>query len=275
MKPSRLLTRQSFAATALLCAALTATAQVPSRQAQESAPAREDAQALVHQGLRLADAGHHAGAVEAYNHALRLAPNDAAIYNNLGGSYARLKRYEEAFAALERAVALQPDFAVAHYNLGEVYGITGRDAAALAEYGRALTLDPKYNKAHVKMCQTYLALERDNEAVACYETLLKRAPQDAETRANYGYALFRTKQHKKAVATLEEAVHKSPGRLHFVRVRLEWSGGKWRATPTGSQGSHIQSSLVDCDGVARFGADASVLNEGDEVMIEVWKLPAQ
>ncbi len=77
------------------------------------------------------------------------------------------------------------------------------------------------------------------------------------------------------VATLEEAVHKSPGRLHFVRVRLKWSGGKWRATPTGSQGSHIQSSLVDCDGVARFGADASVLNEGDEVMIEVWKLPAQ
>lgn len=77
------------------------------------------------------------------------------------------------------------------------------------------------------------------------------------------------------VATLEEAVHKSPGRLHFVRVRLAWRDGQWRATPTGRQGSHIQSSLVDCDGVARFEADAPVLNEGDDVVVEVWKLPAQ
>jgi molybdopterin molybdotransferase len=74
-------------------------------------------------------------------------------------------------------------------------------------------------------------------------------------------------------ATLTEAVTKSPGRLHFVRVRLSGSGEGWRATPTGPQGSHIQSSLVGSHGVARFAADETKLDEGSEVIVEVWRLP--
>jgi molybdopterin molybdotransferase len=74
-------------------------------------------------------------------------------------------------------------------------------------------------------------------------------------------------------ATLTETIEKKPGRLHFVRVRLEGDENEWRAIPTGPQGSHIQSSLVDCNGVARFGRDESRLEEGAEVVVEVWSLP--
>jgi molybdopterin molybdotransferase len=75
------------------------------------------------------------------------------------------------------------------------------------------------------------------------------------------------------VAELTEPIRKAPGRLHFVRVRLEPLGARWRASPTGSQGSHIQSSLIDCHGVARFGRDDSLLEAGSEVVVEVWHLP--
>jgi molybdopterin molybdotransferase len=74
-------------------------------------------------------------------------------------------------------------------------------------------------------------------------------------------------------ATLTEAIEKPPGRLHFVRVRLEGSEDGWRATPTGPQGSHIQSSLVDCHGVARFHINETRLEKGAEVIVEVWQLP--
>lgn len=76
-------------------------------------------------------------------------------------------------------------------------------------------------------------------------------------------------------ARLTETIHKAPGRLHFVRVRLELREGQWFATPTGAQGSHIQSSLVDCHGVALFGREEARLEAGSEVVIEVWRLPAQ
>jgi molybdopterin molybdotransferase len=75
------------------------------------------------------------------------------------------------------------------------------------------------------------------------------------------------------IASLTEPLSKPPGRLHFVRVRLEVDESGWRATPTGPQGSHIQSSLVGCDGVARFELDKTELAAGDEVEVEVWRLP--
>jgi molybdopterin molybdotransferase len=74
-------------------------------------------------------------------------------------------------------------------------------------------------------------------------------------------------------ATLTETITKRPGRLHFVRVRLRNRDKEWFATPTGPQGSHIQSSLVDCHGVARFGREESKLTEGQSVTVEIWRLP--
>jgi molybdopterin molybdotransferase len=74
-------------------------------------------------------------------------------------------------------------------------------------------------------------------------------------------------------ATMTETITKRPGRLHFVRVRLSNRDHEWFATPTGSQGSHIQSSLVDCHGVARFGREESKLTEGQRVAVEIWRLP--
>jgi molybdopterin molybdotransferase len=75
-------------------------------------------------------------------------------------------------------------------------------------------------------------------------------------------------------ARLSETITKEPGRMHFVRVRLAFTDGEWVATPTGPQGSHIQSSLIDCHGVARFERDATALEAGTEVVVEVWRLPS-
>lgn len=75
------------------------------------------------------------------------------------------------------------------------------------------------------------------------------------------------------VARLTQPLSKEPGRLEFVRVMLEQDGGAWHATPTGAQGSHIQTSLIGANGVARFAADESRLEEGQEVTVEVWGLP--
>ncbi len=76
-------------------------------------------------------------------------------------------------------------------------------------------------------------------------------------------------------ATLTETITKPPGRLHFVRVRLDLKEGRFRATPTGPQGSHIQSSLINCHGVALFERDAGVLEAGATVAVEVWRLPEE
>ena len=74
-------------------------------------------------------------------------------------------------------------------------------------------------------------------------------------------------------ATLTETIRKTPGRLHLVRVKLTFDDRAITATPTGLQGSHIQSSLVGCDGLARFAKDASVAEAGSSIDVEVWRVP--
>ncbi|MDQ3646165.1 MAG: molybdopterin molybdotransferase MoeA [Actinomycetota bacterium] len=74
-------------------------------------------------------------------------------------------------------------------------------------------------------------------------------------------------------ARLVGALEKPPGRLHFVRVRLRPVPQGWDAIPTGPQGSHIQSSLVDCHGLVRFPVDEVRLEDGASVIVEVWRLP--
>lgn len=76
-------------------------------------------------------------------------------------------------------------------------------------------------------------------------------------------------------ARLTEALDKRPGRLHFVRVTLSRDDAGWAATPTGPQGSHIQSSLLNCHGVARFEIDESHLDPDSDVVVEVWSLPEE
>ena len=74
-------------------------------------------------------------------------------------------------------------------------------------------------------------------------------------------------------ARLATEVRHHPGRLELVRVRLHRDAEGWVATPTGAQGSHVQSSLVATDGLARIPIDAERLVAGSPVVVEVWRLP--
>jgi molybdopterin molybdotransferase len=51
-------------------------------------------------------------------------------------------------------------------------------------------------------------------------------------------------------ATLLETVRKAPGRRAFIRVRLEATDGRWRASLAGGQDSHVLSALAAADGLA-------------------------
>lgn len=76
-------------------------------------------------------------------------------------------------------------------------------------------------------------------------------------------------------ARLEGDIEKTPGRQHFVRVRLTQDARGWIASPTGPQGSHIQSSLVGCDGAVIFSIEATHIKDGDEVEVELWRIPGR
>ena len=63
-------------------------------------------------------------------------------------AYDNLGRYQDALAAYQQAIRLKPDRAEAYYNLGVTYGDLGRRHEEIAAYQQAIRLKPDYAAAH-------------------------------------------------------------------------------------------------------------------------------
>ncbi len=102
------------------------------------------ADALSDRGSVLIEMKRPSDALQSYDAAIALEPDDGELFTNRSTALSALKRYDEALAACDRAVALQPSLAQAHVNRGNVLMILTRFDEAEAAFGRALELKPDH-----------------------------------------------------------------------------------------------------------------------------------
>ena len=74
---------------------------------------------------------------------------------------------------------------------------------------------------------------------------------------------------RSVVARLSADYSKVRGRAEAIRVRLETGTDGWRITPTGPQGSHVLTSMLDADGLAFAPAGLVDLPAGTELRVEL------
>ena len=79
--------------------------------------------------------------------ALRLKPNFAEAYNNLGAALTDQGRVDEAISHYTAALRLQPRYVKARYNLGMTLARQGRFAEAREHFAEVLRLDPNHAAA--------------------------------------------------------------------------------------------------------------------------------
>lgn len=70
-------------------------------------------------------------------------------------------------------------------------------------------------------------------------------------------------------AIAAEPLRSSPGKRSFLRVRLAREGDRWLAKPTGSQGSHVVSSIARADGLAVIAEDVLEVPAGEPVRVHL------
>jgi tetratricopeptide (TPR) repeat protein len=100
------------------------------------------------------------GAIELFKKAAAARPDNAIIWNNLGGQYLLAKNYKDATPALEKATQLQPGFSKAFLNLGSAYRGTKDFEKAQASYQHALELFPNYADAVFDLGILYLDADK-------------------------------------------------------------------------------------------------------------------
>ncbi len=159
-------------------------------------------------GLSLMDSGSLSKAIGHFREAIRLKPDCADAFNNLGNAYSKIPgRSADAIAALEQALRFYPNMPEALSNLGwTLTNVPGRLNEGIARLQTALQLRPDFYRAENSLG---LALEkipgRLDEAIAHFETALESAPNFADARINVGNALVRAGRFPEAIGQLERA----------------------------------------------------------------------
>jgi tetratricopeptide (TPR) repeat protein len=167
------------------------------------------------QALQNAVKHHQSGnlsqAVAGYQHVLRLKPNNAEAYNNLGVALKEQGRVDEAVRCYQQALRLKLHYVEAHNNLANAYFTLGKLDDAIASFREALRLKPDYVDAHTNLGNVLVQQGKLDEAADCYREALRLKPDFWEACINFGNVLDRQDKVEEAISCYRQALQIKPG----------------------------------------------------------------
>jgi tetratricopeptide (TPR) repeat protein len=123
-------------------------------------------------------------AMEQFNIAIRLGPDDLWSRANLGAAYEKLGRFEDAKREYLAAIRVNPKFVATHNNLGVLYGKQGQMEKAMEEFDTALKLDHTFAEAHNNKGMVYERLGQFEKAAGEYRSAIASDPGFTLARHN-------------------------------------------------------------------------------------------
>ena len=83
-------------------------------------PRVQSAEIYLNKAISLAELERFEEALECYDKATTLEPNDSLLWYNKGVVLTDLERFDDAIINYEKAISIQPDYADAWYNKAEL-----------------------------------------------------------------------------------------------------------------------------------------------------------
>lgn len=165
-------------------------------------------------GTRKIQEGDIIGAVEHLKKAVRLRPDLAEGFHNLGFAFEKTGDIPAAIAAYEKAVVLKPNYASALNNLGFLLATTEKDTIrAVRLCQQAIELEP--NSANFRDSMGWACFKggRIDEAVKHFQQAARLDPSFAKPRFNLGLCEFNRKNYAAAAREFSTAIQLDPGFL--------------------------------------------------------------
>ena len=161
-------------------------------------------------GLTFQEKGKYEEAIEHYNEATRINPQDATAYNNRGVAKGELGRPEEAIADCNEAIRINPQYALPYNNRGTAKLALGWHHDAIADCDRAIHINPQYADAYYNRGTAKVALGRQEEAITDHNEAIRINPQHAAAYTNRGTAKDALGRHHEAIVDYDQAIRLNP-----------------------------------------------------------------
>lgn len=141
---------------------------------------------------------------------IRIDPNNAIAWGNLGMSLGALGKLPDAENALRTSVDLNSNLHALWRNLGHTLALQGKLKEACPAFEKAIEVNPKYFDAWDERGTVLRRLEDLKGAEAAYRRALQINPNAAETWANLGSLLKRINCANEAEEAFRKAIQLKP-----------------------------------------------------------------
>src|SRR5205809_7596307 len=171
-----------------------AASPVPSRTDQTVDP-----RALFEQAQRALNAGDYAQAEQGFLAVLRIDPQSAGAYFNLGVVYLRTEKFDAAIASLEKARRLAPAIAGVELNLGLAHYRKQDFRNAIPHFASYLSRDPSTLQAQYLKGISHFMIHQYQQAVEALESIASRQQDDPNFLLILGICYYQKQDFDNAI----------------------------------------------------------------------------
>lgn len=206
-------------------------------------PGTEQARLHNERAKKLFEAGKYAEAEIEVREAIRLAPNWAALHDNLGTICSEQDKFLEALMHYIDALRIDPESPTVTYNLGyfllqvgldtaqsllettlerepmypdarralgDLFLERGENSKAISTFARAIEQNPKDTRARFRLSDIFWEQGDYHESAQQLQSILQHTPQDPVAWHNLGLTAIMLKDSPRAEEALRKAVELEP-----------------------------------------------------------------
>ena len=169
---------------------------------------RNDIRAYVYfdQGKQKYYDGDAKGAINDFNQAIELTPNDAKVYKFRAKSKVKLEDYQAAIEDYNQVMKLNPDDASAYKERAEAKRKLRNPTGAIEDYNQAIKLNPKDAFTYRASADAKRKSGDYTGAIEDYSQAIKLNPEDAEAYKNRGKARAELGDYVEAIEDYSQAL---------------------------------------------------------------------
>ncbi|MBD3181634.1 tetratricopeptide repeat protein [Candidatus Poribacteria bacterium] len=162
-----------------------------------------------------ASQGNNDLALEEFGKLTEINPNYAHAYNYRGYIYISQEKWKEAAKEFEKAVEAEPNNLYSLNQLGLSYGMLGRYDQAIETLQKAVALDPEMDDPESRDTHNYLGrVYRDagryEEAIAEFQKTLEHFPKDKDAHNYLGTVYKKMERYEDAIKEFETVLKMDP-----------------------------------------------------------------
>lgn len=174
------------------------------------------AQEAYARGVARQQQGDLAGAREAYEAALKLAPRRVDLLSNLGLVYSQLGEPELGIKCFHDALEIDPTQPILHFNLGVAYMRGRQFELAQGELVKVVQAQPTNLAAHNLLGLCLLKLDRLGEGITELEVVRRANPQDLDVAYTLASAYIKVNQLDNAEPIVRELEGQDSAEAHLI-----------------------------------------------------------